>query len=402
MPRKQTHAWEFKARFRRRAFGWRSQPAVLRVRQAVTEIKRVARRDRVLGAEGAVIFLERVSPALEQVDSSSGAVGTAVNRAIEELVPIIADAPVDEETRDQWLERLFQAHAEDEIPYVEILADFWGDLCASAELASRWADRLLEVTRMAMSPDPDLRGYYHGTPACFSALYRAGRYREILELLAGARHSIDGHWGVRALAALGRPEEALAFARTCRGGYGNDGRLDDACAEILLSQNRVDEAYQSDVLRGVRGGTYVATFRASRKRYPGRPAAEVLADLVATTPGLEGKWFAAAKDAELYAEALVLATQSPCDPKTLARAARDYAESRPAFAMEAGRLALQWLGAGHGYEITGLDVHMAYGSALAAAERLGQAETFRSEVRGMIHGGDSFLGRVLGRELGIR
>ncbi len=40
-------------------------------------------------------FLEKVSPALEQVDSSSGAIGTAVNRAIEELASIIAKAQVD-------------------------------------------------------------------------------------------------------------------------------------------------------------------------------------------------------------------------------------------------------------------------------------------------------------------
>jgi len=46
------YRWEFKARFRRHAFGWRSQPAVQRVKQAVTEIKGVARRDPLLGAEG--------------------------------------------------------------------------------------------------------------------------------------------------------------------------------------------------------------------------------------------------------------------------------------------------------------------------------------------------------------
>jgi hypothetical protein len=33
--------------------------------------------------------LERVSPALQHVDGSSGAIGTAVNHAIEELVAII-------------------------------------------------------------------------------------------------------------------------------------------------------------------------------------------------------------------------------------------------------------------------------------------------------------------------
>src|SRR6266446_6208138 len=46
-----------------------------------------------LGAEGAVILLEKASGALEHVDSSLGAIGTAVNRAIETLVPIVAQAP---------------------------------------------------------------------------------------------------------------------------------------------------------------------------------------------------------------------------------------------------------------------------------------------------------------------
>ena len=90
----EAHKWEFKARFRRHAFGWKSQPAIQRVKQAVTEIGKVARHDPVLAAEGAVTLLERLSPALEHVDSSSGAIGTAVNNAIADLVPIIARAPL--------------------------------------------------------------------------------------------------------------------------------------------------------------------------------------------------------------------------------------------------------------------------------------------------------------------
>jgi hypothetical protein len=78
------------------------------------------------------------------------------------------------------------------------------------------------------------------------------------------------------------------------------------------------------------------------KKYPFKQAAEVLADLAADTPGEEGKWFAAAKDARLYDLALDLARRSPCDHRTLARAARDFAERRPAFAVEAGLLALHW------------------------------------------------------------
>jgi hypothetical protein len=67
------HKWEFRARFRRNTFGWKSQPAV--------------------------------------------------NRAIEALVPIIAGAPVDAETREGWLERLWRAYQDDAMPYMELLGD---------------------------------------------------------------------------------------------------------------------------------------------------------------------------------------------------------------------------------------------------------------------------------------
>lgn len=147
------HSWQFKARFRRHAFGWKSQPAIARLREAVSEITLVARVDPVLGAESAVVLLERLSPALEQVDSSSGAIGTAVNHAIAQLVAIIVAAPADQDTRAAWLERLFDAHAADQIPYIERLADYWGELCDSPEVASAWADRLIGITRLALSPD---------------------------------------------------------------------------------------------------------------------------------------------------------------------------------------------------------------------------------------------------------
>jgi hypothetical protein len=51
---------------------------------------------------------------------------------------------------------------------------------------------------------------------------------------------------------------------------------------------------------------------------------DVLARLVASTPGDEGNWFAAAKDAGLLDAAIALAKRSPTDPRTLARAARAH------------------------------------------------------------------------------
>jgi hypothetical protein len=399
----QAHQWEFKARFRRGAFGWKSRPAIERIKQAVSEIRKVARRDPVLAAEGAVLFLERVSPAIEQVDSSSGAIGTAVNHAVEELVAIIAEAPADPEGREAWLERLFEAHAEDQIPYIERLADSWGELCASKEVASSWADRLLAVTRMALSPDKSLRGRFHGTTACLSALYRAERYADLLDVLSSESFWPYKRWAVKALGAAGRQAEAIDLAEASRGPWTNDADVDALCEEILLSAGLVEEAYARYGLRASRGGTYLASLRAVVKKYAHKPAERILADLVASTPGEEGKWFAAAKELGLYDAAIHLAGTSPCDPRTLARAARDHVAERPAFALEAGCAALAWLVQGLGYEITGADVWLAYSATMKAAEALERGEETRERIRRLAARGPSYnvVAQVLGRELGM-
>ena len=64
MASKTKHTWIFRARFRRHAFGWRSQPAMKRIKEAVSEIKKVARKDSALGGEGAVLFLVKISLAV--------------------------------------------------------------------------------------------------------------------------------------------------------------------------------------------------------------------------------------------------------------------------------------------------------------------------------------------------
>lgn len=151
-------------------------------------------------------------------------------------------------------------------------------------------------------------------------------------------------------------------------------------------------------------GTFLAWFRAVARRYPHKDAGTILADLVRATPGDEGKWFAAAKDAGLFDQALALASRTPCDPRTLTRAARDYADTRPVFAVGAGLLALHWLVRGYGYEITSVDVREAYRATLAAAERHGGAEEARRQIRQMLSAGGAgggFVAKVLGVELGL-
>ncbi len=55
------HKWQFAPRFRRHAFGWRSDTPIQRIKEALSEIKQVARKEPLLAAEGAVTLLEKLS-----------------------------------------------------------------------------------------------------------------------------------------------------------------------------------------------------------------------------------------------------------------------------------------------------------------------------------------------------
>jgi hypothetical protein len=403
---KPSFKWEFRPRFRRNAFGWKSQPAIKRVKEAVSEIKQVAKKDKALAAEGAVLLLEKLSPAIQHVDSSSGAIGNTVNNAIGTLAGIIAAAPVDDPMRDAWLERLWQAQQDDEIPYMEQLGDHWGELCVSQALASSWADRLIDSCRAAWSPDQDQRGFFKGTTNCLSALLAAGRCDDLIELLA---LNADPLWhyrqyGVKALASLGKKAEAIRYAEAGPARYDPPVAVARACEEVMLSSGLMDEAYQRYGLIANQSGTYLSWFRAVAKKYPHKQPATILEDLVTQTPGEEGKWFAAAKSAGLYEEAITLARRTPGSPQTLTHAARDFAEKRPEFAIEAGMTALHWLVEGYGYNITTVEVTDAYTQTMNAAEHAGCAEQTKQQISELVATetfGERFVTRVLGKQLGL-
>jgi hypothetical protein len=165
--------WEFTKRFRRGGFGWRaSRLASERIAEAIAEIRAAARRDPIHAAHGAVRFLAKLSPALEQVDSSSGALGRAARNAVDALVPVIALAPADEATREGRLEQLFEAIQDDDPPNLEALDDRWGELCATPEIASRWAARLTDLVQHVNAERR--RGQHAFTRAdslCYSACF---------------------------------------------------------------------------------------------------------------------------------------------------------------------------------------------------------------------------------------
>jgi len=396
--------WAFLPRFRRNAFGWKSDTAITRVKEAVAEIKSAARKDPRHGAEGAVLFLERVAPALDQMDGSSGAMGTAVRKAVAPLAGLIAAADVEDTVRDLWLERLMTGYLEDGRPWIEALGAHWDTLCVTPGLASQWADRLLEAARWAWTgPKDEFRYAKEGTP-CLAALFQAGRHAELLDLLAlrSFKHWSEQRWGVKALLVMGRADEAFRLVQACIGRDGACPEQAQVCEDILLAQGRTEEAYRDWAYLANRAGTHLATFRAIQKRYPGKTPAELLADLVAYSRGEEGKWFAAAKDAGLLQEAADLTQRTPCDPRTLTRAARDHVFTHPAFAVQCGLAAILWLSEGYGFDITSADVWEAYQRTMEAGNNLGRGEATKAAVKkivGLDRTGMRFVTRILAREL---
>ena len=149
-----------------------------------------------------------------------------------------------------------------------------------------------------------------------------------------------------------------------------------------------------------RGTSNIATYRSIVRKYPERDRAQILRDLVAVTPGEEGKWFAAAKEAGYLDMAAELANQSACDPKTLTRAARDFVNKSPEFALKAGLAAMRWLAASYGYEVNGADVWAAYSHTMTAAEQVGRREEVRERIRALV-ANQGLVAQVLGRELGL-
>ena len=321
MSKSAQHKWIFPARFRANAYSWKaSRLACQRLREAVSEIKKVAKKDPVLGAEGAVRLMEKLWPALQHVDSSSGALGSAVNKALDSLIPIIVDAPAESKIRAKWLERLWQAMEDDGVDYLGPVGDRWGELCGSVDVAGLWADELVSTLRFCWA-DPNPGNYFHGSTACLSCLLLAGRHQELLELLDLGRHPMWHYrrYGVEALLALGKKAEAVKYAEASRGLNQPDSAIDQACEKILISSGLHEEAYQRYGLSSAQGNSYVARFRSVARRYPMKDKAGILIDLIGTTPGEQGKWFATAKELKLYHLALELADQSPCEPKTLIR-----------------------------------------------------------------------------------
>ena len=179
-----SHKWTFKTRFRYRAYGWRASAlASKRLKEAVSEIKRAAKSDPVLAGDGVVTLMERIWPSLQDIDTSSGALGSAVNRTLEELIPVLVGAPADLPTRRKWLDRLYEAVTEDGVDYLSPVEDRWGDICVFPELANRWADYMIPAVREGWEAGQK-GAWVVGATLCLSCLVKTERFQELKGLLS--------------------------------------------------------------------------------------------------------------------------------------------------------------------------------------------------------------------------
>ncbi len=376
--------WKFKAKFRTKAYGWRgSRLAISRLKEAVSEIKAAAKSDPVAAGDGAVSVMERIWPAFQDIDSSSGALGTAVARALEELIPILIEAPADHSTRSKWLERLFEAAQNDGVEYLSPVESRFGEIAQYPDLVNTYADELLPLLRQRWSDQKQFE-YVSGTAICLSCLLEAGRYAELQELLATRRMKFWSwhRFGAEALVRQGLWEKAIEYAEGIRSdstsGY-RETSIDRFCEDLLIRHGRSDDAYQRYGLRAASGTTNLAIYRSMIRAYPERDRRQILLDLIETRGG-KGKWFAAAKDEGFLDIALECASLHSADPSTLVRAARDFCGKEPKFAADVALFAVTHLLAGGGYDPPVSDVNEAIKYLFAAAHQIGAVGWARQEL----------------------
>jgi len=383
--RRPAHKWAFKSGMRAGAYSWRSSAkAIDRLKSASAEIRAVARLEPVIAAEGVIALAQRIWPAFEHIDTSSGALGTAVRRTLDELLPILIDAQADENTRAKWLELLREAILDDGVDYLAPISDRFGEIAAFPALMNLHADRDLYLIQATWS---DHVRYAHVPTATLtlSCLLEAGRFAELLDLLAIKKTHLwfDEKFGAEALLRQGREDGALAYAKALLADDHKPwGRRDIArfCEKILVRQGREEDAYRRFGLPTASGNTYLAIWRDLVKRYPDLDARMILEDLIATH-GSKGKWFAAAKTARFLDIALDCAAQHDAAPATLIRAARDLKLKEPDFAAQVAVCAVRHLVQGRGYEPSPLDIDEAVEHLMVATGRIGASEWALQELR---------------------
>lgn len=393
MARKPSHKWAFRPGMRAGAFNWRgSAKAIEKLKAASAEIRSMAKVDPIVTGEGVIILAERIWPAFEHIDTSSGALGTAVRRTLEDLAPLLIAVPADAAVRAAWLERLRVAIGEDGVDYLAPLADRFGEIAAHPALSNDHAERDLALIRQAWA-DHERFSHIATAGLTLSCLLEAGRHEELLALLdvKKTRLWFDEKFAAEALMRQGREEEALARAAALLADDRQTWERQDIarfCEALLIRRGQAEEAYRRFALPTTMGNTWLAMWRDLVKRYSDIDPRCILEDLIALH-GRKGKWFAAAKTAGYFDLALDCAKDSEAAPATLIRAARDYAVKQPAFAAEVALCAIEHLIAGRGYDAAPQNIDEAMDHLLAAGARSGVTGQILADLRRILGKGQS-------------
>jgi hypothetical protein len=368
------HKWNFTAKFRSNLYDWRSsQKAIRNLKAAVKEIKDVAKRDHEVAGLGIVKLAERIWPAFQAIDTSSGSLGSAVRWALEdELVPLMVSLEVGIDIRRNWMETLLNAIHEDGVDYLCPMRERWGDLSGFNELAGEWADRT-KPEILSVYAEQRLTGEFNHThldTICFSCLLFVGRYDELKELLNLKPHRswYAEKYQAMALVQQGRINEAIDYAESRPEHSGDfvDPDIARFCEQTLLDAGRGKEAYQRYGIRCLEGNTYLNQFRRIVRKYPMIERRKILEDLiqVSASPSV---WFSASRQSGFLDLALKSALSGRVNPSTLISSSRDLIEDEPAFACQVAMRALEHIIAGDYYEVTLLEVVEAYGLAMRGA-----------------------------------
>ncbi|MCB9703735.1 MAG: hypothetical protein H6711_17700 [Myxococcales bacterium] len=352
--------------------------ALRAVERALRDLRALWRSSPEGAAEATIAWMVAVPAALAEVSDPEGTLARRLGRGLDDLCGrlVALDPPLPR--RAAWLDRLWPPLGADEREWLAAAADAWGPLAGPA-LGPAWTERLLPDLQAAWSDGRDARW----GRAALSLLLAAGRHRELLALLELRPVVIwaERRYGVLARAALGDVDGAIALARESNLlGHPHAQAIAELSEAVLLAAGRRDEAYRDHAFAANQRQNYLQTFRALTHRYPERDPATILADLIAQSPGDEGRWFATARSLRFFNLALEIAERSPCDPRTLSRAAAERLDDDPAFALAVALAALRWIVAGHGHAIDGADVFEAFDLVREAASRLGVDAAARADV----------------------
>jgi len=379
MPTK--HKWKFKSYFRSGAYSWKgTAKASKRMKESVSEIKKVAKKDTSLSGEGAIELFVRLYPAVMHIDGSSGAIGSAINRTINVLMPMIINADWDMNTRGKWLEKLNVAIGDDGWGIFDELRDHWGELCVFEGLAHLWADRLIPTVKDNWSSEQYC--HFTGTDMCLSCLVYTGRYDELKNLLALKENQSWFYmkfWAL-ALEKQNKLQEALDYAELYNAQQKVNNQEETVnlfCESLLIKMGKIEEAYQKYGLALSPYGTNLNIYRGLCKKYPSIDKKSILLDCI-ENKSVKGKWFASAKNAGYLDIAIECAMCDSADPGTLLRASRDFADSDFSFALIVGVQGVAGLVSGEFYDpVTTSEVAYAFGQVEAIALKNDKAEDFK-------------------------